>query len=229
MTATTPVTSTLANTGYSAKVLPLYAEESHAYATLRNDGSQFVVTAGEKANKATGRESWSRSVVVDSFAPSIASLGNWATLVNLQLAATAEDVLREYFVSTNRVANTIPADLFSVDSLKIRAMIALSGNMTEDQLREAFTKSHTWQTIINGEKYKGSEAARSMAGMFFSKVLLLSGRSLAGLDEETLDIIQARLADEDLQTGLGMFVTKRIEHFRIKLQEDNGKLQADAF
>lgn len=210
--------------------LVVYAERAHAEAVMPRDGQHVIVSAGEKAHKDSGREAWERFAVVPSWAAAVADAGEWSAILSMVLRDAASDALKEACKPATvggMIPSTVRADLFTVQALKDRAALALAGGFTVEELERAFLVSTTWQTIINGEKYKASEMARTQAGLFKTRILALAGRGLGNIPETDLDVIQARLADADLSTPFGLFIIKQVQKAR-ETRPAQG-LVADAF
>lgn len=219
-------------TGNTAESLTVYAEESHAAAVIPNNGQFFLLTAGQKANEKQGRDAWKRTVIVPSFAASLADCGKFAGLINATLINAAEDVLRDALMQSKLAASSVPAALFAVDALLGRALVAAQGGMTAELFEREFLASATWQTIINGEKYKSSEQARAMANLFKDKVMRLNGKidaAAAALSEADLLVIASKLHDDDQHTMIGQRIASRVDEIQ-KYQAANPMgLELDAF
>jgi hypothetical protein len=211
----------------SSSTLVLYSTVESARAVLPADGQHLIVSAKRKETS-TGA-GFERHVVVRSFAADTATLGEWSQLVNSVLVSTAENVLKDYVERMGTVVTTIPANVFTVDALRSAAIMAATGNMDAETLEREYTASASWQSIVNGEKYKSSDAAKQAAGIFRERVLSLAGKGGGSLSDNDLMVILARLHDEDMQRPIGLYITKKVAELQKRKEKERIEMDADAF
>lgn len=197
---------------------------------LVTPGQSFVVSAGRK--KSGDTPAWERHVIVPSFASSLDSLGDWSSMVNAVLVRACSQALLD-FVERNGgsacMASEFPLDLVSVDNLRAAVLLESTGGMDRAQLERAWIDSKTWQGIIKKEVYQRDSRARAMADLFKERVLALAGRSTDSITDNDLNIILAKLADEDLNAPVGLFICKRISQIRKNREVAPQELDIDAF
>ena len=213
----------------NSTVSPILSTLASAQA-LVTPGQSFVVSAGRK--KSGDTPAWERHVIVPSFASSLDALGDWSSMVNAVLVRACSQALLD-FVERNGgsscLASEFPLDLVSVDNLRAAVLLESTGGMDRAQLERAWIDSKTWQGIIKKEVYQRDSRARAMADLFKERVLALAGRSTDSISDNDLNIILAKLADEDLNAPVGLFICKRISQIRKNREVATQELDIDAF
>lgn len=131
------------------------------------------------------------------------------------LHTAAKDILSRYLSSFTTWPSEMPAHLFSDDAILEQASGANSDWMDKEALESAWKASATRKAFIADPRYTGNPAYRKAVSAFESLILKFAGKSSQYKPEE-LDKILAKLADDDLQTEMGMFVIRRIEAIRNK-------------
>lgn len=212
-----------------SSVSPILTTLASAQA-LVTPGQSFVVSAGRK--KSGDTPAWERHVVVPSFANSLDALGDWSAMVNAVLVRACSQALLD-FVERNGgsscMASEFPLDLVSVENLRAAVLLESTGGMDRAQLERAWVDSKTWQGIIKKEVYQRDSRARAMADLFKERVLALAGRSTDSISDNDLNIILAKLADEDLNAPVGLFICKRVAQIRKNREVAPQELDIDAF
>ena len=173
---------------------------------------QFVIVSAKKNNsKSTGaQDGWQAHIVVPSFAADIASLGEWAELVNSALLSQASATLKE-FRTNNPMAGSIPLYMFTAQQLRQDYLAGGdAGSMTREELERAFCESATWKRISGSDNFKNNATYRMVADRFKAQIVSLAGRSHGALTDSDLNKILAKLEEADLGTRFGSYVFRRI-------------------
>lgn len=217
------------STGTTAAVSPILTTLASAQA-LVTPGQSFVVSAGRK--KSGDTPAWERHVVVQSFANSLDSLGDWSAMVNAVLVRACSQALLDFIErngGSSCMASEFPLDLVSIENLRAAVLLESTGGMDRAQLERAWLDSKTWQAITAKEVYQRDSRARAMADLFKERVLALAGRSTDSISDNDLNIILAKLADEDLNAPVGLFICKRVSQIRKNREVAPQELDIDAF
>jgi hypothetical protein len=211
----------------------LYSGSDAAHAAIGSHGLQsgqyFVVSAKKNNTKGAGVEDgWQVHCVVPSFASDIATLGEWADLVNSVLLKQASESLKQ-FRASNPMASEIPVNLFTASQLREDYLAGGdSGSMTKEELERAFCASATWKRISTSDKFKTMQQYRSVAELFKQRVLMLAGRSHGSITDGDLDKILAKIEEDDFSTQFGAFVIRKIQQIKKNREEAGNEIDIDA-
>lgn len=108
-----------------------------------------------------------------------------------------------------------------VDSLKESA----STWMDKEELEASFADFDCWKAIVSSPNYKNSDAYRKAASAFKDAVLKLSAKNVS-VDKKTLQVILARMSDNDVSSLAGQFIAERCTKLIAALDEKDAALDA---
>lgn len=153
------------------------------------------------------------------------SNGPWAKLADVPeqyrpllegvLHTAAKDILSRYLSSFTTWPSEAPAHLWSADAILEQAAGTNSDWLNKEDLEAAWKVSATRKAFVSDSRYTSNPAYRKAVSAFEALIIKFAGKSSQYKSEE-LDKILAKLADDDLQTEMGMFVIRRIEGIRNK-------------
>jgi len=154
-----------------------------------------------------------------------ATVGNptYVTLLDGIIEATVKRIVSSYYLTTftnHKVTITgIPSGMLAPDTILEEATNANSGWLSKEELETAWRSSATRARIFDQTKYAANSAYRKAYTRFEELILKLSGKT-SQFDIKDLDVILAKLADEDFESDFGRFVVRRIEAIKAKPVSD---------
>lgn len=142
----------------------------------------------------------------------------YAPLLAAVLENAAKRILKRHIEAYNVTPSTLKASVFNETALLDEATNGASEWLSKEELTSAWEASTTRQRlIVNNPKYRASAEYRRAANYYAELILKLAGKTSAYKIED-LDWMLAKMADEDLNTEFGGFVTRRVEALRNKPQ-----------
>jgi hypothetical protein len=143
----------------------------------------------------------------------------YRSLLDAVLIEAAKSILSNYYLNiwdNNKVTvSSIPAHLINADAIIEEASGNNSDWMTKDELTNAWKESATRNAVYNQQRYATDKAYQRAYTRFEEMILKLAGKTSTYQPDE-LDVILAKIADDDLNTQFGLFVMRRIEALRNK-------------
>lgn len=137
----------------------------------------------------------------------------YISLLDGILESAAKAILKRYAIAFSILPSSIPASLLAGDAILTEAAGSASEWLSKDDLSAAWETSATRRSFITNPNYAANQAYRAQVNNFAELVKKLSGKTSAYKSEE-LDIIQAKLHEDDHMTEFGQFVMRRIEQLR---------------
>lgn len=185
-------------TSADAAALCATANQRTILTRFRNPSRTFAVNISNDA--------WTRVAHIDA---------TYKPLLEAVLYSAAQAILARFINNAGMTPSTIPAQLFSNDSILEEASGSNSEWLTKEELTEAWKASATRAAIYNQQRYANEPAYRRAFTRFEEMILKLAGKT-STYEEKELDTMLAKISDSDLGTAFGMFVVRRIEALRNK-------------
>lgn len=139
-------------------------------------------------------------------------------LVESALMATAESVLKDYCTAQPNNFEVLTTEFDRPQLIERFISGANSGWMTADELEAAFKASATWARISSREEFKTNRTYQAAAERYKDAILKLSGKATR-YEDEKIDAIISKLAEDDLESELGAFVLRRLDAMKKKNAE----------
>lgn len=191
--------------------LKIHTSLSGASAILSSD--ETLVSAAWKQTKNQDRKERAVLLPADSFkTPEVPEA--FRPLVEAVLLSTAENTLKK-FVEQNPSCFEVAAGLFEKTSLTESFLASSDGWVGKQELELGFVASKTWKRITGRKEFQENTAYQAAANSFKDAILKLTGKNVS-LDAEKCDAILSKMEDDDLETGWGVFVAKRLEALKSK-------------
>lgn len=147
----------------------------------------------------------------------------WATLSDVPeqyrglletvLTNAAESIIKRYVDGYTLPPSHIPAALFTSDAIMTEAAGNNSTSYTKEELTAAWEASVTRKDYISRPQYASSKEFRTTVNWFADLIKKLAGRS-TGYTPDELDIMVAKLHENDHDTEFGQYVFRRVEQLR---------------
>lgn len=134
-------------------------------------------------------------------------------LLSTVLENAAKSILRRYCLSYSLMPMVIPSALLTVDAIMAEAAGNNSEWLDKDELAAAWDASATRAQFIKNPNYAASAEYRKLVNHFADLVKKLAGKTSAYTPEE-LDVIAAKLHEDDHATEMGQFIFRRIDQLR---------------
>lgn len=205
LTSSSSVTLDLFSTADSATLCATAAQRT-IICRFRNPSRVVAVNISNDA--------WMRISHIDS---------TYKPLLEAVLYSAAQSILSRFYLNcaeSKVTPSSIPAHLFSNDSILEEAAGKNSEWMSKDELTEAWKASATRASIFSQQRYATEPAYRRAFTRFEEMILKLAGKT-STYEEKELDTMLAKIADADLNTEFGSFVVRRIEALRNKPQKSS--------
>ncbi len=136
-------------------------------------------------------------------------------LLEAVLDNAAKAILKRYAVAFSLLPTSIPANLLTSDAIMTEAAGSASEWLSKDELTAAWESSATRKAFICNANYAANAAYRAQVNNFAELIKKLAGKT-STYQEQQLDIMQAKLHEDDHMTEFGQFVMRRIEQLRNK-------------
>lgn len=129
------------------------------------------------------------------------------------LENAAKAILKRYAIAFSLLPTSIPAALLTSDSIMAEAAGSASEWLSKDELSAAWETSATRKQFITNPNYAANQAYRAQVNNFAELIKKLAGKTSA-YEPQQLDIMQAKIHEDDHMTEFGQFVMRRIEQLR---------------
>ena len=143
----------------------------------------------------------------------------YVSLLDGVLANAAKSILSRYYLNTwethKITVSSIPAHLLSADAIFEEAAGNNSDWLTKEELTEAWKASKTRARIFSQQRYATDRAYQRAYTRYEEMVLKLAGKTSTYKPAE-LDVILAKMDEDDFHTPFGSFVLRRIEAIKAK-------------
>lgn len=136
-------------------------------------------------------------------------------LLEAVLDNAAKAILKRYAIAFTLLPTSIPAALLTSDAIMAEAAGSAGEWLSKDELTAAWEASATRKQFINNQNYASNQAYRAQVNNFAELIKKLAGKTSA-YDPQQLDIMQAKIHEDDHVTEFGQFVMRRIEQLRNK-------------
>jgi hypothetical protein len=136
-------------------------------------------------------------------------------LLDAVLDNAAKSILKRYAIAFSLLPSTIPSALLTADAIMTEAAGSASEWLSKDELSAAWETSATRKAFITNPNYAANQAYRAQVNNFAELIKKLAGKT-STYNEQQLDIMQAKIHEDDHMTEFGQFVMRRIEQLRNK-------------
>lgn len=136
-------------------------------------------------------------------------------LLDAVLENAAKSILKRYALAFTLLPTSIPANLLSGDAILTEAAGSASEWLSKEELTAAWETSATRRQFITNPNYAANQAYRAQVNVFADLIKKLAGKTSTYTPTE-LDVMQAKLHEDDHTTEFGQFVMRRIEALRNK-------------
>lgn len=157
----------------------------------------------------------------DAWEQMTAAVGDasYRALLDGVLTNAAKSILSRYYLNTwethKVTVSSIPTHLLSADAILEEAAGNNSDWMTKEELTEAWKASKTRARIFNAQRYATDRAYQRAYTRYEEMILKLAGKTSTYKPDE-LDVILAKMDEDDFHTAFGSFVLRRIEAIKAK-------------
>lgn len=134
-------------------------------------------------------------------------------LLDAVLDNAAKAILKRYAVAFSLLPTSIPANLLTADAIMTEAAGSASEWLSKEELTAAWETSATRKQFITNPNYAANQAYRAQVNNFAELIKKLAGKTSA-YEPAQLDIMQAKIHEDDHMTEFGQFVMRRIEQLR---------------
>ena len=141
-------------------------------------------------------------------------------VISAVLESAAKSILKRHVEAYSSLPSQLPANIFSFDALMTEAQEGNSDWMTKEELQSAWEQSTTRRMFISNPNYAQNAGYRKAVAYYSDLILKLAGKTSSYKPDE-LDIIVAKLNEQDAHTELGAFICKRVEQLRNKPARSN--------
>jgi hypothetical protein len=141
----------------------------------------------------------------------------YRAIVEASLMTAAKDILSDYVkgFTVGLLPTTMDSGYFSDSALIDRATNTGIQWLSKEEITEQWKLSTTYQQWIANPKYKGMPAFAKAVNYYSDLITKLAGKTSTYKDSD-LDLILAKLNEDDLTTTLGGFVVRRVEALKAK-------------
>lgn len=137
----------------------------------------------------------------------------YRAILDAVLETAARNILSKHLNAFSLWPSELDSGYFSPSALLDEASNANNSWLSKEELESAWKTSATRQQWITREDYKTSAPLRKAVARYEELILKLSGKT-SQFEPGDLDLIVAKLKDEDLSTEMGPFVIRRVEAIR---------------
>lgn len=141
-------------------------------------------------------------------------------VISAVLESAAKSILKRHVEAYSALPAQLPANIFSFDALMTEAQEGNSDWMSKEELQSAWEQSTTRKMFITNPNYAANAGYRKAVAYYSDLILKLAGKTSSYKPDE-LDIIVAKLNEQDAHTELGAFICKRVEQLRNKPARSN--------
>jgi hypothetical protein len=147
-------------------------------------------------------------------------------IVEASLMTAAKDILSDYVkgFSVGVMPTEVDPGMFSYPAILDRANNAGIQWLSKEEITEQWKASATYQAWIADSRFKTNPKFAKVVNYYGDLITKLAGKTSSYKDSD-LDLMLAKLKEEDLSTQLGAFVVRRIEALKAKPQAE--ELDAD--
>lgn len=138
-------------------------------------------------------------------------------LLDSVLTSAAKGIVRRYASSFTIFPSSIPRDLLTEDAILSEAAGNNSEWMSKEELQAAWEASATRKAYVTDQRYAASKEFRTVVNYLADLYLRSAGKTSAYKPEE-LDLMVAKLREEDHDTDFGAFIFMRVEQLKNRKQ-----------
>lgn len=206
-------TNVQAQSAQSAQALQLHTD-TKAATLLAQPGERTIVQ-----NFKNPARKLAVNIPGDAWQPLATVPEQFRGLLDTVLTSAGKSILRRYAGNYSVFPSTIPAALFTVDAIMNEAAGNNSEWLSKEELTQAWETSATRKAYINDPRYAASKEFRSVVNYLADLYLRLAGKTSAYKPDE-LDLMVAKLREDDHDSELGAFVFMRVEQLRNRKQPE---------
>lgn len=140
---------------------------------------------------------------------------NYREILLAVLDNSAKNILNRHLTSFSLWPSTIDAAYFCEAALIEDATGANSEWMSKDELETAWRASATRKAWVANPNYASNKDFRTAVAHYETLITKLAGKTTQYTPEQ-LDLMLAKMREEDLSSELGSFVVRRVEALRNK-------------
>lgn len=142
-------------------------------------------------------------------------------IVESSLLGAARDILSDYVkgFAVGVLPTEVSSGMFSYSAILDRANNAGISWLSKEEITEAWKQSATYQQWIANPAFKANPKFAKAVSYYSDLITKLSGKTSSYKDSD-LDLMLAKLKEEDLITQLGSFITRRVEALKNKPQAE---------
>ena len=140
-------------------------------------------------------------------------------IVEAALMTAARDILSDYIkgYAVGVFPTEVEAGMFSYPAILDKANNAGITWLSKEEITELWKQSATYRIWIADSRFKGVPKFAKAVHYYSDLITKLSGKTSSYKDSD-LDLMLAKLKEEDLSTPLGGFVVRRVEALKAKPQ-----------
>ena len=131
-------------------------------------------------------------------------------ILDAVLENAARNILSKHLNSYSIWPSSLDAGYFAQPAIMDEATGANSVWLSKEELESAWRESATRKAWVTRDDFKTSAALRKAVAHYEELVLKLAGKT-SQFAPTDLDLILAKLKDEDYSTELGSFIVRRVE------------------
>lgn len=140
-------------------------------------------------------------------------------LLEAVLDTAAKSILSKYLENFSTWPSEMPAHLLNESAILDAANGSNSEWLSKEELAEAWKQSATRRAFINNPMHASNPAYRKAVSKYEELLLKLAGKTSQYTPQE-LDLILAKMNDDDLVSEFGQFVARRVEAIRNRPTRD---------
>lgn len=140
----------------------------------------------------------------------------YRSLLIAVLESAAKAIISRY---VNNLSGNIPSEINSEWFSNEAILEEASGNnsqwMNKEELTKAWEESATRQRMVGDKRYSENKQYRAAVNRYAELILGMSGKTTQYKESE-LDLILAKLENNDIDSEIGSFIMRRVESIRNK-------------
>ena len=144
----------------------------------------------------------------------------YRAILDAVLETAVRSILSKHLKAYSLWPSTLDAGYFARDAILDEATGANSVWLSKEELESAWRESATRKEWVSRETFKTSAALRKAVAHYEELVLKLAGKT-SQFSPTDLDLILAKLRDEDYSTELGSFIVRRVEAIKNRPAKTN--------
>lgn len=139
----------------------------------------------------------------------------YASLLSAVLETAAKAILTRRIENMSLFPSEIDDAIFSDDAILAEATVGNSEWMSKEEVTQAWEASATRKAFVESPQYTANAHYRKAVANFAELIIKLAGKTSV-YDVADLDVMQAKMKEEDHDGELMAFMNRRIEQIRNK-------------